>query len=98
MMERRREQREAMKSVAFFCQDGTVSKIKLRDTTVSGVGVYTARSFKAGLQGLLLAPQPETGRVQELPIEVCWCITDPLAEDSIFPYRMGLRLLANCSL
>ncbi len=93
MEEKRVESRSRIKSSGFFVQDGLLSEVKLRDAHTHGVGAYASREFKPGQQGILCARLPHSDEVSEIPSEVCWCMQDPMAEDAIYPYRVGLRLL-----
>lgn len=95
MPERRREERIDVHMPGLFLQDGTSVRIRVCDKGDSGVGAYSAQAFRPGQQGLLLARMPESDRVEELPSEVCWCMSDPMAKNSLFPYRVGIRLLAS---
>lgn len=82
---------------AYFLQDGDIHPIKLCDTAQAGVGAFSAQRFKPGQQGLLMARLKSSEEIEEIPTEVCWCLADPMAEDEVYPYRIGLRLLADSS-
>jgi len=92
-MERRREHRVLVDVKGFFVQDGLLSELKLRDAHSHGVGAYSSREFKPGQQGVLCARLPHSDGLEEIPTEVCWCLADPMAQDSFYPFRVGLRLL-----
>ena len=94
MEERRRERRVAIDGQGFFLQDGILSEIKIRDRHSRGIGGNICRELKAGQQGVLMVHSPLNPEMEEVPSEVCWCVADPGERDSVFPYRVGLRLLA----
>ena len=98
MAERRKRERNSIDAKALILQDGNICNIQLRDIARSGVGAYVSREFKPGQQGLLFARLFNTEHVEELPIEVCWCMSDPMARDDFHQYRIGLRLMGNLSL
>jgi len=79
---------------AYFLQDGSIHLIMVCDTASAGVGAFAAQRFKPGQQGMLMARLKSSEEIEEIPTEVCWCLADPMAEDKVYPYRIGLRLLA----
>ncbi len=93
MEDLRTEKRKPLEGVGFFDQDGQVGKIRLLDSCAGGLGVYAETEYRPGLQGLVLTGTIETGGKSYAPAEVCWCLADPMAEDSRYPFRAGLRLL-----
>ena len=97
MDERRKQERVPADFEALFLQDGIITQLKVCDATDDGVGAYISRELKPGQQGLLLA-KTSPDKTEELPSEVCWCMADPMAEDAVYPYRLGLKLLAESSL
>jgi len=94
MSEKRYEDREPFEAKGLFIQDGVITEIRLRDAHTRGVGAYAPIQMKPGQQGVLQAKLPSSNNVEEIPTEVCWCLSDPMAKDFAYRYRMGLRLLA----
>ena len=97
MEERRKQKRVPAEFEALFLQDGIITQLKVCDAHDGGVGAYISRELKPGQQGMLLA-KTSPNKTEELPSEVCWCIQDPMSEDAVYPYRLGLKLLADSSL
>jgi|GEM_PF-5766061 len=94
MKEQREEERIPTEITGAFLQDGVITHIKVRDKNTRGLGVHSLEGFKPGQQGVVFASWSGNGNaIEEVPTEVCWCISDPMAEDKAFPYRMGLRIL-----
>jgi hypothetical protein len=98
MAERRHRERIKIDERALILQDGNICDVKLRDVTRSGVGAYVSRHFKPGAEGLLFARLFNMKQAQELPIEVCWCMPDPMADDAFHQYRIGLRLMGGLTI
>jgi len=98
MAERRNRERTLIDERALILQDGNICNVKLRDIAGSGVGAYVSRQFKPGEQGLLFARLFNMEQAEELPIEVCWCMPDPMAEDAFHQYRIGLRLMGDLTI
>lgn len=93
MPDNRREKRTEVDFKGFFCLDGDLVEIMVHDSAPSGVGITASHNFRSGQQGILLAKYPETGSMREMPYEVCWCMRDPMSEDTRYPYRAGLRVI-----
>lgn len=95
MKEKREEERKPLEAQGAFLQDGVITRIKIRDKNTRGLGVYSLQGFKPGQQGVVFTSwSGSNGQVEEVPAEVCWCMSDPMAADRSYPYRMGLRILA----
>ncbi len=95
MEEQREEKRTRTEAKGAFLQDGVITHIKIRDKNSRGLGVYCLDNFKPGQQGVVYASWSGSSGLEEVPTEVCWCMSDPMAEDQSYPYRMGLRILVD---
>lgn len=95
MLENRLEERHTIQTRGLFLQDGSLFKVNLRDVARSGLGAFTSRELKPGQQGIIFTKLPYSTRIEEFISEVCWCMSDPMAPDSAFPYRIGFRFLGD---
>jgi len=94
MDDRRNERRKQIDIKGYLNQDGLITELKLRDTNSRGVGAFSRLEFKPGQQGILHAQLDGMQKPGMIPIEVCWCLPDPMADDKYYPFRVGLRILA----
>ena len=93
MDERRKDQRFLLDAFGLLLQDGLVSRVRIRDKNLTGIGALARQEFKPGQQGVVVTSWDHDRPAQEMPVEICWCLPDPMSEDEKFRYRLGLRIL-----
>ena len=94
MDENKRElKRNNNNGTAYFMQHDLMCKLKITDYSSKGVGACCDHEFKPGERGLLNARMPHRQERESYFCEVIWCMPDPSAADSEYPYRLGFRFI-----